>query len=230
MDSFQFCPIARVRTPYQDKFGVPRQPGLAPSAQGRVIFEPDFRREEAVRGLEEFSHLWIVFHFDQVKEEEVRLSVRPPRLGGNEKVGVFATRSPFRPNRIGLSVCKLEGIDRGGEDAPALVLSGVDLVDGTAVLDVKPYLPYADRIEGAGAGFADARPDRIAVSVADEACEAFDRLPLAKQEVIRETLQWDARPAYHEGARTYYLRVFEYDVAWEVRDQGCVVTGIVPVS
>lgn len=230
MDSFQFCPIARVRTPYQDKFGVPRQPGLAPSAQGRVIFEPDFRREEAVRGLEEFSHLWIVFHFDQVKEEEVRLSVRPPRLGGNEKAGVFATRSPFRPNRIGLSVCKLEGIDRGGEDAPVLVLSGVDLVDGTAVLDVKPYLPYADRIEGAGAGFADARPEQIAVSVADEACEAFDRLPLAKQEVIRETLQWDARPAYHEGARTYYLRVFEYDVAWEVRDQGCVVTAIVPVS
>lgn len=230
MDSFQFCPIARVRTPYQDKFGVPRQPGLAPSAQGRVIFEPDFRREEAVRGLEEFSHLWIVFHFDQVKEEEVRLSVRPPRLGGNEKAGVFATRSPFRPNRIGLSVCKLEGIDRGGEDAPVLVLSGVDLVDGTAVLDVKPYLPYADRIEGAGAGFADARPEQIAVSVADEACEAFNRLPLAKQEVIRETLQWDARPAYHEGARTYYLRVFEYDVAWEVRDQGCVVTAIVPVS
>lgn len=227
MDALQLSPIAHLATPYQDKFGVPRQSGLVPSAQGRLVFEPAYRREEAVRGLGEFSHLWIVFLFDQVKEEEVWLSVRPPRLGGNEKVGVFATRSPFRPNRLGLSVCKLEAIDREYSDGPALLLSRVDLVNGTAVLDVKPYLPYADCIVGAQASLAPAPPARLAVSIAEEVRASFEDLPAHQQAVIRETLQWDARPAFHEGARTYYLRVFDCDVAWEVREDGCVVTGLV---
>lgn len=230
MDAVQVTPIARVATPYKDKFGVPRQAGLVPSAQGRLVFEPPFRREEAVRGLEEYSHLWIVFLFDQVKEDEARLSVRPPRLGGNEKVGVFATRSPFRPNRLGLSVCKLEGIDRDCGDGPVLRLSGVDMVDGTAVLDVKPYLPYADQVAQAQAGLAPAQPERIEVVVAEEVQEEFGELPTNQQEVILESLQWDARPAFHEGARTYYLRVFDRDVAWEVRDGQCVVTGVVAVN
>ena len=227
MDALSLSPIGHLRSPYREKFGVPRQPGLAPAALGRLVFEPAYRREEAVRGLEEFSHLWMVFLFDAVKEEDVRLSVRPPRLGGNEKVGVFATRSPFRPNRIGLSVCKLERIDREGADAPVLVLSGVDLVDGTPVLDVKPYLPYADCIEGASAGFAATRPTPLEVVIAEEARADFEKLGENLQKVIRETLRWDGRPAYHEEERIYYLRVEESEVAWVVRKEACVVVGII---
>jgi tRNA-Thr(GGU) m(6)t(6)A37 methyltransferase TsaA len=193
-----------------------------------VVFEPEFRRAEAVRGLEEFSHVWIVFLFEAVGEAEVRTTVRPPRLGGNEKRGVFATRSPFRPNRIGLSVCALEGIEAEGEEAPVLVLAGVDLVDGTPVLDVKPYLPYADRVEGATSGFADERPEAVAVAVeiAEEANADFAALPEATRQVICESLQWDARPAYHEAERTYFLRVEDREVAWRVVAGVCRITGV----
>ncbi len=226
MDPISISPIGRLRTPYHEKFGVPRQAGMAVAAQGRLVFEPEFRRREAVRGLVAFSHLWVVFLFDRVKENEVRLSVRPPRLGGNEKAGVFATRSPFRPNRIGLSVCKLEGIETEGREGPVLVLSGVDMVDGTPVLDVKPYLPYADRIEEATAGEAGALPHPLEVVVAEDVRERFDSLRPEVRDLIDETLRWDARPAYHEKERTYYLCVAGHEVAWKVGNGVCRVTGL----
>lgn len=226
MSSVTLHPIGFLETPWPEKFGVPRQPGLVPAATGRLVLEPRYRREEAVRGLEGFTHLWIVFLFDRVGEEEVRLSVRPPRLGGNEKRGVFATRSPFRPNRLGLSVCRLEGIERDGGEAPVLLLSGVDMVSGTPVLDVKPYLPYADRVEGAGGSFAGEPPDQLEVVIGEEARAQFEALPEAMQELIAESLQWDARPAYHEAERVYHLLVGNREVDWQVRDGACVVTAI----
>ena len=231
MDEIPVAPIGRVITCYPDKFGVPRQPGLVPSALGRLVFEPAYRRPEAVRGLEGFSHVWLVFLFDRVANDEVRLSVRPPRLGGNEKRGVFATRSPFRPNRIGLSVCRLEGVEVEGDDAPVLLLSGVDLVDGTPVLDVKPYLPYADRVEEASGAFADERPASLDVRIAEVAREHFEGLGANQRKVIVETLSWDARPAYHgEPGRRYYLRIEELDLAWEVTGKACVVLEIKPAG
>ena len=226
MDALSFTPVGRVQTCYPDKFGVPRQSGLAPAAWGRLVFEPEFRREEAVRGLEEFSHLWLVFLFHGVTDGETRLSVRPPRLGGNEKLGVFATRSPFRPNRLGLSVCKLEAIEREGDDSPVLLLSGVDLVDGTPVFDVKPYLPYADCIDEARGGFAAERPTELEVVIDEAARNAFGELDANQQKVIRETLRWDGRPAFHEEERVYYLRVENLDVAWTVTEGACHVMGI----
>ena len=227
MELIELRPIGRLETPYRDKFGVPRQAGLVPSARGRLVLEAEFRREEALRGLEECSHLWIVFLFDGVQEEEVRLSVRPPRLGGNEKLGVFATRSPFRPNRIGISACRFHGFDHEADDGPALVLSGMDLMDGTTVLDVKPYLPYADSIPGAWSRLAPEAPERLPVRVAGQAREAFAEISEGQREVILETLGLDARPAFHEKqARTYFLRIYDLDVAWEVREGECVVCGI----
>lgn len=226
MEPVPIAPIGRIFTPYRDKFGVPRQPGLAPSARGRLVFESQFRREEAVRGLEEFSHLWLVFLFHEVPEGQEKLSVRPPRLGGNEKVGVFATRSPYRPNRLGLSVCRLDGIDHSEADGPALLLSGVDLVSGTPVVDVKPYLPYADSVEGAEAGFAHRRPEAVEVVISPEAAEGFGALPAELRLVVCETLRWDARPAFHEQERTYYLCLKDWEIAWTVQEQCCVVVGV----
>ncbi len=227
MELIELRPIGRLETPYREKCGVPRQAGLVPSARGRLVLEAEFRREEALRGMEECSHLWIIFLFDGVQEEEVRLSVRPPRLGGNEKLGVFATRSPFRPNRIGISACRFHGFDHDADDGPALVLSGVDLMDGTTVIDVKPYLPYADSIPGAWSRLAPEAPERLPVRVAEEASEAFAEISESQQEVILETLRLDARPAFHEKqGRVYFLRIFDLDVAWEVRESECVLCGI----
>lgn len=222
-------PVGRVESCYPEKFGVPRQSGLALAARGRVVFAEEFRREEALRGLQEFSHLWLVFVFDRVPEGEERLSVRPPRLGGNERIGVWATRSPFRPNRIGLSVVRLEEIVWSGKEAPFLEVSGLDLVDGTPLLDVKPYVPYADRVEEATAGFAEGKPERLVVEVAGEVAVAWNTIEEDDRRVIMETLALDGRPAYHGGTqdgRTYHLRVLGYEVDWLVKEGRCVVVGV----
>ena len=215
VDELTIRPIGHVRTCYPEKFGVPRQAGLVPAATGELVFEPGFRKEEAVRGLEGFSHLWLTFVFHLVPDEEPRLSVRPPRLGGNERVGVFATRSPFRPNKIGLSAVRLLGICHEGAEAPVLQLGGVDLVDGTPVLDVRPYLPYADAIPDAEGGFAGAAPAKVPV-VVDPACEeAFGELPGALRELVLATLALDPRPGYHdEEGRPYTAAFADRQVTW----------------
>ena len=220
-------PIGHVRTCYPEKFGVPRQAGLVPSATGRLTFEREFGREEALRGLEGFSHLWLTFLFHLVAEEETRLSVRPPRLGGNERVGVFATRSPFRPNRIGLSAVRLLGIGEDGEGCPALELGGVDLVDGTPVLDVRPYLPYADAIPGADGGFAGESPASVPVVIDSKCEEAFAALPAAVQQLVRETLALDPRPRYQtEDERSYVTAIAEGQVKWCFRGGTVHITAI----
>lgn len=217
--------IATLRTCYTDKFGVPRQPGLVPAAWGVVEFEPAYRRVEAVRGIEEFSHLWLITRFHLVKEEPASLTVRPPRLGGNEKRGVFATRSPFRPNRLTLSVVKLDRVELEGAEAPRLFVSGVDLVDGTPVFDIKPYIRYADSIPEARSGFADQAPVRLPVSW-DCVSSAPDDVRL----IIDQSLALQPQPAYHEDAvRDYATEIAGWRVVWASTEAGARVKSCEPV-
>ena len=200
-------PIGVVESCFGEKFGTPRQSGIVESARGRIVFS-DGVDDEACRGLEEFSHLWLVFLFDQVDEEETRWLVRPPRLGGNEKKGVFATRSPFRPNRIGLSLVKFESIGVG-----SLEVSGLDLVDGTPILDVKPYLPYVEAVPDAKGGFAEAAPVRM------EVVFQFDDLEGCDRRLISEALSLDPRPAYHDDPeRIYGCLLAGYEVKWRAEE------------
>jgi len=202
--------IATLRTCYTDKFGVPRQSGLVSAAWGVVEFEPAYRRVEAVRGIEEFSHLWLITQFHLVENEPASLTVRPPRLGGNEKRGVFATRSPFRPNRLTLSVVKLDRVEMEGEKAPRLFVSGVDLVDGTPVFDIKPYVRYADSIPAARSGFADAPPPQLPVI-----WECDSRVPDDVRAIIDQSLAQQPQPAYHdEGKREYATEIAGWRVTW----------------
>ena len=200
-------PIGVVESCFGEKFGTPRQSGIVESARGRIVFSDEVD-DEACRGLEEFSHLWLVFLFDQVDEEETRWLVRPPRLGGNEKKGVFATRSPFRPNRIGLSLVKFESIGEG-----SLEVSGLDLVDGTPILDVKPYLPYVEAVPDAKGGFAEAAPVRM------EVVFQFDDLEGGDRRLISEALSLDPRPAYHDDPeRIYGCLLAGYEVKWRAEE------------
>lgn len=200
-------PIGVVESCFGEKFGTPRQSGMVESACGRIVFSDEVD-DEACRGLEEFSHLWLVFLFDQVDEEEARWLVRPPRLGGNEKKGVFATRSPFRPNRIGLSLVKFESVGVG-----SLEVSGLDLVDGTPILDVKPYLPYVESVPDAKGGFAETAPVRM------EVVFQFDDLEGGDRRLISEALSLDPRPAYHDDPeRIYGCLLAGYEVKWRAEE------------
>ena len=217
MDEFSMRAIGVVASCFGEKFGTPRQSGIVPGATGRINFSPEVVRG-ACRGLEEFSHIWIVFVFDQVGEDEVRWFVRPPRLGGNEKKGVLATRSPFRPNRIGLSLVKLEAVGEG-----FLEVSGLDLVEGTPVLDIKPYLPYVESIPGACGGFAEKPPEELEVEFPASLLEE-----LGKDEIqlIQETLSVDPRPAYHDDPeRVYGCQLSGRNVQWRVVDGRVMVMG-----
>jgi len=186
-------PVGIVRSCFGGKFGVPRQPGLCPSAWGELVFEPEFRQAEALRGIDGFSHLWLIFGFHLTASAGWSPTVRPPRLGGNERVGVFASRSTFRPNGLGLSLVRLEGLEKREGQGTVLRLGGIDLVDGTPVYDVKPYLPYAEAPEGAVGGFAADEPARLAVST--EGVKGFESLPERSRRVITEVLSQDPRPA-----------------------------------
>ncbi len=211
--------IATLRTCYTDKFGVPRQSGLVPSAWGIIEFEPAYRRVEAVRGIEEFSHLWLVTLFHLVEAEPTSLIVRPPRLGGNIKRGVFATRSPFRPNRLTLSVVKLDHVEHEGEKAPRIFVSGVDLVDGTPVFDIKPYVRYADSIPDSRCGFADAAP--VPVPVIWE-CEST--VPDEVRVIISQSLAQQPQPAYHDDTgREYATEIAGWRVKWLATLEGASV-------
>lgn len=216
--------IATLRTCYTDKFGVPRQSGLVPAAWGVIEFEPAFRRVEAVRGIEEFSHLWLITQFHLVKEEPAALTVRPPRLGGNEKRGVFATRSPFRPNRLTLSVVKLDRVEWEGELAPRLFVSGVDLVDGTPVFDIKPYIRYADSVPEACSGFADEMPLSRPVT-----WECESDVPEAVRLIIDQSLALQPQPAYHdEPDRIYATEIAGWRVRWFAGEHGVRVCSCEP--
>lgn len=206
----QITPIATLRTCYTDKFGVPRQSGLVPAAWGIVEFEPAYRRAEAVRGIEEFSHLWLITQFHLVSQEPTALTVRPPKLGGNERKGVFATRSPFRPNRLTLSVVKLDRVELEGHQAPRLFVSGVDLVDGTPIFDIKPYVRYADAITDARSGFANEAPPQVEVR-----WECETNVPDDVRLIIDQSLAQQPQPAYHaDDEREYVTEISGWRVKW----------------
>jgi tRNA-Thr(GGU) m(6)t(6)A37 methyltransferase TsaA len=212
--------IATLRTCYTDKFGVPRQSGLAPDAWGVIEFEAPYRRAEAVHGITAFSHLWLISHFHLVPDDPSSLSVRPPRLGGNEQRGVFATRSPFRPNRLGLSVVKLERVELAGADAPRLFVSGVDLVDGTPILDIKPYVRYADAVAEAASGFANEAPPQVTVIWT---CQV--QPPESTVRIIEQSLALQPQPAYHQDTtREYVTEIAGWRVRWSASPDEARVT------
>lgn len=198
--------IARIRTELPEKFGVPRQSGLVPQLRGTIVFEPAYRNPDALRGLEGFSHLWLIFQFHQAVREGWSPTVRPPRLGGNRRMGVFATRSPFRPNAIGLSCVKLEGVRQEEKLGPILDVSGADLVDGTPILDIKPYLPYADCHPEATGGFTDPLDGQTLQVACEEALLAG--LNEEQRAGLMGVLSCDPRPRYQEDPERVYGLAF----------------------
>jgi len=221
--TYTVSPIGFVRSCFKEKFAIPRQPQLAPAARGVLELVAPFDQAQAVQGLEEVSHVWLLFLFHQALEDKPRLKVRPPRLGGNQSLGVFATRSTHRPNGIGQSVVKLERVEPG-----RLWLSGIDLLDGTPVLDIKPYVPYADRIDTACNSIADAAPALIAVEWAEaalhQAHKHAERLAEPLVELIEQCLAQDPRPAYQvpQAERRYGARLWDVDVRWHYPQPGLI--------
>lgn len=199
---FSMKPIARIRSDFSSKFGVPRQSGLVEALEALVVFEPEYRDPAALRGLEGFSHVWLLWVFDKAVRAGWSPTVRPPRLGGNARLGVFATRSPFRPNPIALSAVTLAGVEKTRDWGTVLRVRGADLMDGTPILDIKPYLPYADCRPGAAGGFASAPAgETLAVEFPPELLE---KVPLTRREALRAVLALDPRPRYQEAAGRVY--------------------------
>ncbi len=206
--------IAHIYTDFPEKFGIPRQSGMIPELQGTIVFEPEYRREEAVRGLEGYDYIWLLWGFEGTEREGWGPSVRPPRLGGNRRMGVFATRSPFRPNPIGLSSVKLEGIETGVR-GPVLSVSGIDMRDGTPIYDIKPYIPFADSHPGARGGFS-AEVDDGLLRV-DFPEHLLERVVPEKRTALTEVLRQDPRPRYQDDPhRVYGLSFGDYDVQFTV--------------
>lgn len=211
--------IARIYSVFKQKFGVPRQSGLVASAQGVIRFLPDFDQSEALAGLATASHLWISFVFHENIERGWQPSVRPPRLGGNRKMGVFATRSSFRPSGLGLSVVKLEHVDDDG-----VHVSGIDMVDGTPIVDIRPYVPYADCLPAATNTFASDKPEEIAVTWCDAASKACVRFQQNQTvdiaQLVTQILSQNPKPSYHafDASRTYAMKILNLDVRWRYCD------------
>ena len=214
MEMHEIKVIARIRSDFPEKFGIPRQSGLVPQLRAKIVFEPEFRNADALRGIEGFSHLWLIWQFSAAVRETWSPTVRPPRLGGNERVGVFATRSPFRPNAVGLSCVKLEGVAHEEGSGDVLIVSGADLMDGTPIYDIKPYLPYADAHPEARGGFAPSPKETVAVDCPPELLAA---LPEGQREALLGVLAQDPRPQYqHDPERVYGMSFGGWDVKFRV--------------
>lgn len=228
--------VAICRTPYKQKFGIPRQPGLVTAARGFVELQPPYNHIDTVRGLSQYSHIWLLFTFHENLSQGWKTTVRPPRLGGNEKLGVFATRSTFRPNGIGQSVVRLHAIhQRKGK--VELEISAMDLLDGTPILDIKPYIPFSDAIEGALGGIAQEAPVLIGVRFTDAVQHQIDSLPADKypnlKAIIQGVLAQDPRPAYKkakEDPKHYQVALYNLDILWHVDEAGILVDAVRPVK
>jgi tRNA-Thr(GGU) m(6)t(6)A37 methyltransferase TsaA len=208
--------IARIHTDFPTKFGIPRQSGIIPSLQGKIVFEPEYRNAEAVRGLEEFSHIWLLWEFSEAVRDNWSPTVRPPRLGGNVRKGVFATRSPFRPNPIGLSSVRLEKVDIDPQFGPVLYVSGADLMDGTPIYDIKPYIAYTDSHPDAVSGFA-STPAEYLLDV-DFPETLLQQVPEKQRESLIEVLAHDPRPQYQDDPeRVYGMEFGEMEVKFKVK-------------
>ena len=218
-------PIARIYTDFSEKFGVPRQAGLAPSLTGKIVFEPEYKNVRAVKELDGFSHIWLIWEFSQCSDSKFSPTVRPPRLGGNRRVGVFASRSPFRPNRLGLSCVKIEKIETGGENAPIITVSCVDMTGGTPIYDIKPYIPIADCIPTASEGYT-AQTKKYKISVnCDE--KLLSIIPENKRQALLELLSNDPRPAYNdEEGKEYGVTFAGFNIRFKYENNGLSVTQI----
>ena len=215
--------IAKIHTEFPTKFGIPRQSGIIESLQGTIVFEPEYRNPEAVRGLEEFSHLWLIWEFSEAVRDTWSPTVRPPRLGGNTRKGVFATRSPFRPNPIGLSSVKLEKIEMDPKLGPVLHVSGADLMDGTPIYDIKPYIAYTDSHPDAISGFASKPAEYLLeVTIPDELLE---KIPANQRESLISVLAHDPRPQYqYDPERVYGMTFGGLDINFKVEERRlCVI-------
>lgn len=228
---FTIQPIGLIRTPYKQKFAIPRQPGLVASAKGKIEFAKDFCDPNFLRGIEQFSHLWLLFQFHQTTAQGWSPLVRPPRLGGNTKIGVFATRSTFRPNNMGMSVVKFIAVEQD-KSRLSLIVSGIDLLDGTPIIDIKPYLPYADHVPQATSDFAHSQPIQMPVTFSKTANQhliAFkDQYPELKQ-LIAEVLAQDPRPAYqakNANSKSYGMGLYDLNIRWTVVNEICIVEEI----
>lgn len=217
--------IAHIYNDFPTKFALPRQSGLVPSLKSKIIFTPKYRVSEALRGIEEFSHLWLIWEFSEAKNLEWYPTVRPPRLGGNKRIGVFATRSPFRPNSMGLTCVKLDGIEHDREDGDILIVSGADIMDGTPIYDIKPYIPYADSRPDAVGSFADKHADdayKVEISA-----KFLNMIPEEKRDTLIGVLSQDPRPAYQDDPERIYGFIYGgYEVKFSVKNKVICVHSI----
>lgn len=220
--------IAHIKSDFPEKFGIPRQSGLVESTKARIVFNSQFRNPDALRGLEQYTHIWLIWQFSEAVREDWSPTVRPPRLGGNKRMGVFATRSPFRPNPLGLSCVRIESIEFDTADGPVITVLGADLMDGTPIYDIKPYLPYVDCRPNASNGFA--LSDKDAVLSVDIPEEFLSLIPQNKQQGLIDTLAQDPRPQYqNEPERVYTMSYCGFDVSFTVRDDVVTVTKVINI-
>ena len=217
--------IAHIQSDFPTKFGIPRQSGLVESLKARIVFEPEYRNVDALRGMEEYSHLWLIWEFSEAKRESWSPTVRPPRLGGNKRMGVFATRSPYRPNPIGLSCVKLENIDYTTENGPIIIVSGGDLLDGTPIYDIKPYLPFVDSQPEALGGFADTvKDDQLTVQCSEE---LMRHIPEQHRQAIMDILAQDPRPHYQQDPnRIYGMEFADMEIKFRVEEKTLTICEI----
>ncbi len=217
--------VARVKSDFPSKFGIPRQSGLVPELESFVVFEPEFRNPDMLRGLEGFSHIWLIWNFSGNRQDGWSPTVRPPRLGGNTRMGVFATRSPFRPNPIGLSCVKLEEVILHSPQGPMLRVSGADLMDGTPIFDNKPYVPYADCQPNAVGGFADTAGEFLLT--VDFSAALLENIPASRREALFGVLAHDPRPSYQRSPeRVYGISFAGFNVRFRVEEDRLTVTEV----
>ena len=222
-------PIARMRSDFPTKFGIPRQSGLVEELRSTIVFEPEFRNPDTLRGIDGFSHLWLIWQFSEAVRDHWSPTVRPPRLGGNARMGVFATRSPFRPNNLGLSCVKLLGIEQTDENGAVLHVAGADLMDGTPIFDIKPYIPYSDSYPDALGGFTDTAGEFILQ--VNFPGELLQRLPESKRSAAIAVLSHDPRPSYQrKPGRVYGLSLAGYDLRFTVEDDLLTVVDATPLK
>ena len=217
--------IARIYTEFDEKFGIPRQSGLSGELKSRIVFEPEYRNPDALRGIDGYSHLWLIWQFSEAIREDWSPTVRPPRLGGNKRMGVFATRSPFRPNPIGLSSVRLENIEVTKDEGTVLIVSGADLLDGTPIYDIKPYIAYSDCHTDAVSGFAD--PVREYSLNVVFCKELLSKIHISKQKALIQILEQDPRPSYqNDPEREYGFRFADYEIFFKVDGDTLTVTAV----
>lgn len=225
MEDFVIHPIAHMRSDFPSKFGIPRQSGLVEDLRSTIVFTPEYRNPDTLRGIEGFSHLWLIWQFSEAVRTEWSPTVRPPRLGGNTRMGVFATRSPFRPNSLGLSCVRLLGIEETNDLGTVIHVAGADLMDGTPIFDIKPYIPYADSHPDAQGGFTDSADDFLLNVDIPEAL--LQKLPEEKRQAAFGVLSHDPRPSYQKEAhRVYGLSFAGYNIRFQVREKTLTVLDI----